>query len=232
MESIRQVPARRLAWLHGELAQWQAEGVIDADTARRIGGRYAVGRRLSLERLVLVLGGGFLGVGLIWLVSANLDQLSPLARLAGIALALWSGLAVAAVVAGAAIVFGDVDGRREVLAVGLMIGLALLLVMWSPGGDYGYTGTFTAGQTARAVAGTLVYILAASWFAVVAARRDLSYLVFLATAALVVFVTAQSFAVFQSLFAGAALFLVLGVVFILTGTLVFYGRRRLMEATR
>ncbi|MEU8265932.1 DUF2157 domain-containing protein [Sphaerisporangium sp. NPDC049002] len=422
MESIRQVPARRLAWLHGELARWQAEGIIDADTARRIGGRYAVGRRLSLERLVLVLGGGFLGVGLIWLVSANLDQLPPLARLAGIVLvwigsavigevlshpagkqaarlvtvlagggvifqtaqslqvpaytsvllgvwaagtlayayatgaagplvaalvigatwygwlvgeqadgaaavsmsllfagavalsaavlherarppapapsavhpvsapsaghlesappgrpsgsassgvrirfaapwrlagvvlalcglfvaafpgvgrdelfgsaALWAGLALAAVAVGAALVLGDANGRREVLAVGIMTGLALLLVVWSPGGDYGYSGGFTAGQTARAVVGTLVYILAASWFAVAAARRDLSYLVFLATAALVVFVTAQSFAVFQPLFTGAALFLVLGVVLILTGTLAFYGRRRLMEATR
>jgi uncharacterized membrane protein len=390
MESTRQVPvrvpARRLAWLRGEVAQWQAEGIIDAGTAERLGSRYAVGRRLSLERLVLVLGGGFLGIGLIWLVSANLDELPPLARFAGITLvwiaaavigevlshpggkqaarlitvlagggvifqaaqslqvpaytssllgvwaagalayayatgatgplvaalllgpawyawlvgeqaggaaavavsllaagavassvavlhergrlprfappwrlagvvlalsglfiaafpgvgqermfgspALWSGLAAAAVAVGAAFLLGEVNGRREVLAVGVMTGIALLLVAWSPGGQYGYSGVFGAAQTARALAGTLVYILAASWFAVVASRRDLSSLLFLITAALVVFVTAQSFAVFQSLFAGAALFLVLGVVFILTGMLVFYGRRRLMEVTR
>ncbi|GAA3841776.1 hypothetical protein GCM10022226_75370 [Sphaerisporangium flaviroseum] len=390
MESTRQVPvrvpARRLAWLRGELAQWQAEGVIDAGTAERLGGRYAVGRRLSLERLVLVLGGGFLGVGLIWLVSANLDELSPLVRFAGITLvwiaaavagevlshpagkqaarlitvlaaggvifqaaqslqvpaytssllgvwaagalayayatgatgplvaalllgpawyawlvgeqadgaaavavallaagamassaavlhervaaprfappwrlagvvlalaglfvaafpgvgresmfgspAVWSGLAAAAVAMAVALVLGDANGRREVLAVGLMIGIALLLVAWAPVVEYGRSGGFGATQTARALVGTLAYILAACWFAVVAARRDLSSLVFLVTVALVVFVTVQSFAVFQSLFAGAALFLVLGVVFILTGVLVIYGRRRLMEVTR
>jgi uncharacterized membrane protein len=386
MESTHRIPARRLAWLRGELAQWQAEGIVDAGTAERIASRYVLGRRLSLERLVLLLGGGFLGIGLIWLVSANLDQVSPMARFAGITLvwiaaavvgevlshpggkqaarlitvlasggvifqaaqslqvpaynssllgvwaggalayayatgaagplvvalllgsawygwlvgeqadgaaavavsllaagavalsaavlhergglpgfappwrltgvvlalsglfvavfpgvgqddmfgsaALWSGLAAAAVAGGAALVFGDANGRREVLAVAIMIGVALLLVVWSPGGQYGNSGGFSAAQTTRAVAGTLVYILAASWFASVAARRDLSYLVYLATAALVVFVTAQSFAVFQPLLAGAALFLVLGVVFIITGMLVEYGRRRLMEATR
>lgn len=405
MEPTRRirVPARRLSWLHAELGRWEAEGIVDATAAQRIRDRYAVGRRLSLERLVLVLGGGFLGVGLIWLVSANLDELSPLVRFAGITLAwiaavvvaevlahrggrqaarlvavlagggvvfqaaqslqvpaytssllgvwaagalayayatgaagplvaalllapswycwlavdqaesasaiavsllvagavatsaavlherdrrqddrppgtsggpgerarmsgfaapwrlagvvlvlaglfvaafpgvgqerlygsaaVWAGLGVAAVITVAAFVIGGKGGRHEVLAVTVMIGLALLLMAWSPGDAAGFDGTFTAALTARAVAGTLVYILAATWFAAVAARRDLSYLVFIATAALVAFVTAQSFTLFQPIFSGAALFLVLGVVFIATGALVFYGRRRLMEVT-
>ncbi|MET8142896.1 DUF2157 domain-containing protein [Sphaerisporangium sp. NPDC005288] len=495
------VPARRLAWLRGELARWQAEGVIDATAAERIAGRYVPGRRLSLERVVLLLGGGFLGVGLIWVVAANLDQLSPLARFAGITVvwlaaavlgealagpavrsaarlvavlaaggvvfqaaqslqvpaygsgllgvwaagalayayathaagpllaalvlgaswygwwageqtdsaggvavclvaagttaislavlherlrtragaiagpdgaggtqegsagdgetqdgpvraggavtggpvpagivrdvgapspwsgrfaavwraagfllalgglfvaafpgvsqgemygapALWAGLTAAAVAAGAALVLGGAGDRREaaaaqvfggagdrrepaaaqvlggagdgreaaaaqvlggaqdrremlarrvlggaghryeVLAALVMVVAAVSLVAWAPGDAEPAMGGFTAAQTARAVAGTLLYILAASWFAVAAARRDETHLVLIATVALVVFVTAQSFAVFQPLLSGAALFLALGVIFIVTGALVEYGRRRLMEATR
>ncbi|MFC4012723.1 DUF2157 domain-containing protein [Nonomuraea purpurea] len=391
MAPTRRVPARRLAWLRGELARWQAEGVIDEGTARRIEAGYVPGRRLSLERLVLLLGGGFLGIGLIWLVSANLDQLSPLVRFVGITViwiaaavagetlpqeggrlsarlvtvlagggvifqaaqslqvpaytssllgvwaggalayayaaaatgplvvalmiasvwygwfvgeqsggagaiavgllaagavayaiatlhdsgrlrdggrparfagpwrlagvvlslsglfvaafpgvgangafespALWAGLAATAI-AIIAVLLTRREGRWEALAVAGMIGLAMLLVIWTPRGDYGYIGGFGAEQTARAVVGTLAYVLAAAWFAVVAARRDLSYLVYLATAALVLFVTVQSFAVFQPLLTGAALFLALGVVFIGTGFLANYARHRLMEATR
>ncbi|MGW4643073.1 DUF2157 domain-containing protein [Sphaerisporangium sp. NPDC004334] len=426
MEPTRvRVPARRLAWLRGELARWQAEGVIDATAAERIAGRYVPGRRVSLERVVLLLGGGFLGVGLIWVVAANLDQLSPPARFAGITVvwlaaailgealagpavrsaarlvavlaaggvvfqaaqslqvpaygsgllgvwaagalayayatraagpllaalvlgaswygwwsgeqtdsaggvavclvaagtaaislavlhehfgartaepsswsgrfaaswraagflpalgglfvaafpgvsqgemygapALWAGLTAAAVAAGAALVLGGAEDRREaagaqvfggpqdrremlarrvlggagdryeVLAALVMVVAAVGLVAWAPGDAEPAMGGFTAAQTARAVAGTLLYILAASWFAVAAARRDETHLVLIATVALVVFVTAQSFAVFQPLLSGAALFLALGVIFIVTGALVEYGRRRLMEATR
>ncbi|GII56857.1 hypothetical protein Pth03_52460 [Planotetraspora thailandica] len=386
MESTRHVPHRRLAWLRGELARWQAEGLIDDGTARRIEAGYVADRTLSLERLALLVGGGFLGVGLIWLVSANLDRLSPLLRFTGItviwvsaavageflrheggrqaarlitvlaggamifqaaqslqvpaytssllgvwaagavayayatvakgplvmatviasawygqvlgeqgggaaALALgllgaggvssavavlhdggrlarfagpwrlagvvltlsglfvaaspgvsadrafwsptvWAGLTAAGIAITAAVVLTGRDGRREALAVASMIGIALLLVMWTPLGTHWYTGAFSAEQTARGVVGMLAYVLAATWFAVVAARRELSYLVYLVTAALVLFVTFQSFAVFQPLLTGAALFLTLGVVFIGSGFLVNYGRRRLMEATR
>ncbi|GAA4557018.1 DUF2157 domain-containing protein [Planotetraspora kaengkrachanensis] len=386
MEFTRRVPVRRLAWLRAELARWQAEGLIDEGAARRIEAGYVPSRWLSLERLALLLGGGFLGVGLIWLVTANLDQLSPLLRFVGITViwiaaavvgetvpsrggrqaarlvsvfaaggvifqaaqslqvpaysssllgvwaggalayayataamgplvmalalasawygwligeqnggaaaiavgmlaaggvssaianlhdggrlarfagpwrlagvvaalfglfvaafpgvsagpsfwspALWAGLAAAGIAIGAAVFLAGRDGRREVLAVVSMIVVALLLVAWAPLGTSWHTGEFSAEQTARAVEGTLAYVLAAAWFAVVAARRDLSHLVYLVTAALVLFVIIQSFAVFQPLLTGAALFLALGVVFIGSGLLVNHGRRRLMEAMR
>ncbi|MEO3808886.1 DUF2157 domain-containing protein [Sphaerisporangium sp. B11E5] len=400
MDATTRVPARRLEWLRGELARWQADGLIDAGTAAQIAGRYVPGRRLSLERLILVLGGGFLGVGLIWLVSANLHLISPLTRFAGIliiwlgaavlgeilarvvrpgpdgrprpgaeggaeaarlvtvlagggvvfqaaqslqvpayessllgvwaagslayayatgargpllaalvlgagwygwfagehlsvgggvavalliagvvsvavavlheagwrpefaplwrltgvvlvlvglfvaafprasgaggmygSVAIWPGLVAVVLAGAAAFALGDTGGRREVAAVVLMLGAALLLVAWAPELP-AYPAGPGAAQTARALAGTLVYVLSAVWFAVVAARRDLSPLVYLVTAALVLFVTVQSFAVFQPLLSGAALFLVLGVVFLVTGVLVDYGRRRLMRVVR
>ncbi|GGK77433.1 hypothetical protein Sme01_43300 [Sphaerisporangium melleum] len=446
------VPARRLAWLHGELVRWQAEDLLDADAARRIADRYAAGRRLGLERLVLLLGGGFLGVGLIWIVAANLDRLSPVTRFAGITLvwlaavvlgeiltgpaarsaarlvavlaaggvifqaaqslhvpayssgllgvwaggalayayatraagplvaalaigsfwygwwagdqagaagvalslvaaaaaavclaivhegrpatadagdaatagtaggagdgagvavaaaggggggaaeaggaaaggtgrggggrtawwgggpiaragwsgrfaavwrcagfllalsglfvaafpgvgradlsgspAIWTGVAAAIVAAGAALSLGDPGARREVLVALVLIIATAGLVSWSPGDLHGPEAGLTGAQTARALTGTLIYILAASWFAASGARRDVSSLVAIATAALVVFVTAQSFAVFQPLLSGAALFLALGVIFIVTGALAEYGRRRLLGVRR
>ncbi|MFC6080683.1 DUF2157 domain-containing protein [Sphaerisporangium aureirubrum] len=399
MDATTRVPVRRLAWLRGELARWQADGLIDAATAAQIGARYAPGRRLSLERLILVLGGGFLGVGLIWLVSANLHRISPLTRFAGIliiwlgaaalaevlarrpredgrsrppgdggavtaarlvtvlagggvvfqaaqslqvpaydssllgvwaagalayayatgsrgpllaalalgagwyswfagerlsigagaavalliagvvsvavavlhesgwlpgfaplwrlagvvlvltglfiavfpgasgaggmygSVAIWPGLVAVVLAAAAALGLGDAEGRREVAAVVVMLGAALLLVAWAPA-MAAYPAGPGAAQTARALAGTIVYVLSAVWFAVVAARRDLSPLVYVVTGALVLFVTVQSFAVFQPLLSGAALFLVLGVVFLVTGVLVDYGRRRLMRVVR
>lgn len=87
-------PADRLQWLEQELDRWVAQGRIDAATAAGIRGQYTASRRFSLSRLLLALGGAFVGVGLIWLVAANLEELSPVTRFAGIT-ALWL-LAVAA----------------------------------------------------------------------------------------------------------------------------------------
>lgn len=390
MNATTRVPVRRLAWMRGELARWQADGLIDATTAARIADRYVPGRRLSLERLILVLGGGFLGVGLIWLVSANLYRISPTVRFAGIlivwlgavalgeilartirsgggaeaarlvavlagggvvfqaaqslqvpaydsgllgvwaagslayayatgsrgpllaaltlgagwygwfagervssaggvavalviagvvsvavavlhesrwrpgfaplwrltgvvlvliglfvaafpgspesgglygSVAIWPGLVAVVIAGAAAFLLGDTERRREVVAVVLMLVAAMLLAAWGAEPPR-YPEGPGAAQTARAIAGTLVYVLSAVWFAVVAARRDLAPLVYVVTAALVLFVTVQSFAVFQPLLSGAALFLVLGVVFLVTGVLVDYGRRRLMRVVR
>ena len=91
----RSVPAGTLAWLEAELETWQAEGRLDAATAAGIRGRYTARRRPSLARLGLGLGGAFLSVGVVWLVAANLDQLSPGTRFGGIVL-VWLAAVVGA----------------------------------------------------------------------------------------------------------------------------------------
>ncbi|MEU5993152.1 DUF2157 domain-containing protein [Spirillospora sp. NPDC047418] len=374
-----QIPPRRLDWLRGEMAAWQADGLIDGETAARIAGRYAYSRRLALERLVLFLGSAFVGVGLIWTVGANYEQLSPLARFAGIVViwlaavvgaellasrvsgALPAAVRVIAVAAGGGVVFqaaqslqvpaGDstllgvwaggalayayaTRGRAPLLvAAGLGVGwyawwaaenaashgvvacamlvaagfttaLALLHERWTPAfaevwrpvgvllallglyiaafpdRDFRMTNALWAGvavtvvaaavavrlgsqsgQVAamlgilaagvllalwqptgsatepsgealvRAVAGIVCYVLAAAWFAVLGTSRELPGLVPMAAGALVVFVTTQSFALFAPLFSGAALFLVLGVVFLGTGVLVYRSRRLITKVT-
>lgn len=97
--SQRPVSSDHYRWLRRELTDWQAEGIVDADTAEAITARYVeVGaghRRFSLGRLLLFLGAAFVGVGLIWLVAANLDQLPPLLRFLAVA-AIWLALLTAA----------------------------------------------------------------------------------------------------------------------------------------
>lgn len=86
---------RSLEWLTGEVAAWRGEGLVSDTQADQILGRYQASRRFSLATLVLTLGAAFVGVGLIWLVAANLDQLAPTARFLFIA-ALWVAITVAA----------------------------------------------------------------------------------------------------------------------------------------
>ncbi len=84
-------------WLGKELKQWHGEGLIDDATAQTIGSRYEVasGRRVSLSRLLLTIGAAFVGIGVIWLVAANLDALSPSLRF-GCVLVLWLATLVGA----------------------------------------------------------------------------------------------------------------------------------------
>ncbi|MCA1783022.1 MAG: DUF2157 domain-containing protein [Dermatophilaceae bacterium] len=98
----RRVPtsAERHRWLTGELRDWERDGLISGSTATAIADRYVVssalgGHRITPIRVILGLGACFLGIGLIWLVAANLDELSPLLRFVVVAL-LWLGLAVVA----------------------------------------------------------------------------------------------------------------------------------------
>ncbi len=90
-------PATRaqLHWLEGEVGQWRVEGLLDEATAAAIRDRYVVRQRVTLARIVLTLGAGFVGLGVIWLVAANLDQMSPLARFL-LMVAVWLGLVSAA----------------------------------------------------------------------------------------------------------------------------------------
>ena len=101
MDTIEQRPVSsdHYRWLRRELADWQADGIVDAATAEAITARYLeVGdrqRRFTLGRLLLLLGAAFVGVGLIWLVAANLDQLPPLLRFLAVA-TIWLALISAA----------------------------------------------------------------------------------------------------------------------------------------
>jgi uncharacterized membrane protein len=70
----------QLDWLAAELPHWRAAGLLDDQTATRILAGYHPSRRFSLASLLLVLGACFVGVGIIWLVASNLDQLPPLTR--------------------------------------------------------------------------------------------------------------------------------------------------------
>ena len=94
------VPARtrpatpqQLAWLHDELPLWRAAGLVDDRAATAILRGYHPSRRFDLSRLLLTLGAAFVGVGVIWLVASNLDQLTPLVRFAVVA-AFWLALLI------------------------------------------------------------------------------------------------------------------------------------------
>ncbi|EON25263.1 membrane protein [Nocardioides sp. CF8] len=109
------IPEERAAWLRRELDDWQRAGLVDAAQAAAIGSRYRgveAHRRVSLGRILLVLGAAFVGVGLIWLVAANLDQLPPLLRFAAVA-AIWLALMAGAELSRAA---GAVRGALRLMA--------------------------------------------------------------------------------------------------------------------
>jgi uncharacterized membrane protein len=89
------VSPRQLAWLRDELAGWQADGLVTDEHAAAILDRYRAVRRAGLARLMLHLGAAFVGVGLIWLVAANLDQFPPIGRFL-VVTTLWLGVTVAA----------------------------------------------------------------------------------------------------------------------------------------
>ena len=90
--ATRPATPAQLAWLTSQLADWLSAGVLDETQAAAIRGRYhaapETARRFSLARLLLSLGAVFVGIGLIWLVAANLDQLPPLLRFLTVA-AIW-----------------------------------------------------------------------------------------------------------------------------------------------
>lgn len=87
----RAITGQQLAWLRDEVGHWRAAGIIDTAQAEAITGHYeaqSVSATSVLGRIMLLLGGAFVGVGLIWLVAANLDELSPMARFVTVVI-LW-----------------------------------------------------------------------------------------------------------------------------------------------
>ncbi len=120
----RTATARQLDWLRGEVATWTREGLLEPGQGESVLGRYQASRRLSVGRLLLVLGAGFVGVGVIWLVAANLDQLSPMGRFLLVA-ALWLGLLVGSEVLAARSAQRTTGSRVLVLALRTLAALVL-----------------------------------------------------------------------------------------------------------
>ncbi|WP_439938285.1 DUF2157 domain-containing protein [Nocardia sp. N13] len=113
----RPVPPRQLAWLRSEVADWTSQGIISEDQAERISTRYSAGShtRFSIGRVLLTLGGGFVGIGVIWLVAANLDQLTPTVRFLAVT-ALWLAFLVGGEVMASRKVSAPVVGAGRLLA--------------------------------------------------------------------------------------------------------------------
>jgi uncharacterized membrane protein len=84
----RSATPAQLDWLAAELPRWRAAGLVDDQAATAILAGYHPSRRFDLSRLLLTLGAAFVGVGILWLVASNLDQLPPLVRFVVVA-AFW-----------------------------------------------------------------------------------------------------------------------------------------------
>lgn len=90
---MTQVPPRRLAWLREQVGIWHSDGLVDDETAAGILDRYEADTRSAVVRLAFYLGAAFVGIGLLWLVATNYEDLSPGSRF-GLVAALWLGATV------------------------------------------------------------------------------------------------------------------------------------------
>ncbi len=129
---LRTAAPRQLDWLRGEIEEWDRTGRLEPGQAEALLGLYRSGRRLSVGRLLLGLGTGFVGVGLVWLVASNLDQLAPLARFV-LLTAIWLGLLVGGEVLAARVPGRSVASRGLVVAVRTLAALALGAVVFQAG---------------------------------------------------------------------------------------------------
>ncbi|MEM8930516.1 MAG: DUF2157 domain-containing protein [Acidobacteriota bacterium] len=74
--------ARVHRWLHGELEDWQAEGLIDSRQADAIRTRYPLGASADWGRLVLsAIGAVIIGLGVILFFAYNWDDMPRLVKL-------------------------------------------------------------------------------------------------------------------------------------------------------
>jgi hypothetical protein len=138
---------------------------------------------------------------------------------------LTAGAVSAALPAGAALLLGG-PGRRLEVAVPVLATIAgIVLVLWQPGDAFTDP---SPGQTARALLSVACYLALAGWYAVLGVRSELPGVTGLATTALVLFTTVQSFAVFAPIISGAALFLAVGVVLLASGYGFDRARRRIV----
>lgn len=197
--AVRPATPAQLAWLDSQLAAWRAEGLVDDATATAIRTRYVAHRRITLARIVLTLGALFVGVGLIWTVAANLDELSPLVRFV-VVTALWLALlATAEVLQSRRERLGDV-ASPVVGAVRLLVAAAFGAVVFQaaqslqvPAYEPALVGVWALGALlyAYAVAGVGPAVVGIGfgaywlvWHTVEASQDVLSVTLALATAAL------------------------------------------------
>ncbi|OIJ28730.1 DUF2157 domain-containing protein [Nocardioides luteus] len=161
---------------------------------------------------VLVLGGLFV---------AAIPQIGD--RDLGWSPVLLGALVIAVLLAALAMVRTDGLSRWEVLASALIVPIGLALVAWDPHVDD--LGSVSGEAWLSAFVSIAVYVVVAGAVAVDGSVRDQTLLVVLATGALVVFTTMQSFAVFAPIMSGATLFLLLGVLLLATGFVFDRARR-------
>lgn len=123
----------------------------------------------------------------------------------------------------------------EILVLVGLTALAAGLALWQPqtSGFAGYDPDAMSPEVwARTGAGVAIYLLAVVWFAVLGSRRESPGLTTIALAALVLFTTFQSFAVFAPIISGATLFLTVGAVMLVTGLAAERIRRSLHRRGR
>lgn len=157
---------------------------------------------------------GLFAAALPWLDADDVEWTPTLVAALGVALTL----------AVAAVVVAPGQARLEPLAAVGASALAVLLVLWDAGGDVDRVG---AEDWAHAIVAVAAYVALAAGVAVLGVLRDSPRLTALATTAIVLFTTVQSFAVFAQVIQGAWLFVFLGLVLLGTGYAADRGRRQL-----
>lgn len=170
-------------------------------------------------------------LGLIGLFVAALPQRVEVIRWTWPALI--GGLVLAVVLAGAALVVGRDRDRIDVAVSAGVVLAGVGLVLWQPAGidELFRDGVTPSGWIwLRVCVAVVIFLAAASWWAALGVRHDLPLVTIVATLALVLFITVQSFAVFAPIISGAALFLTVGAIMLATGYLADRGRRRLVAA--
>lgn len=180
----------RLAWLREESGRWRDEGVLDAEQQAALLARYVPDprlqpgflRRLGLARLFLTVGCSFLGIGVLWLVAAHLDDLSGTTRMVG-AVACWLGALLGAErlarADGGGSMPSPVTGGVRLLAA-LLFGAVVFQgaqLVQVPANDSGLVLAWCLGALAQAYAVRAVMpLLVASvtgwvWLGLIAARQ-------------------------------------------------------------
>lgn len=214
------------AWQAGE----SADGVFGVVVAFMIGG-------LVAACAALLQPGPWASFAVVWRIVAALVSLGGIFAAAlpihdrhgtwPVIATIGAAVAVLAVVAAAVRARSRTD-RIELAAAAAVALAGAGLAAWRPPVDLLLdTGNPTPAMWVRTSVSVLVFLIAAGWYAVLAQWRSSPALGALALAALVVFTTFQSWAVFAPIISGAALFLIVGLVLLGTGYLAERARRRL-----